>query len=151
LVVRFATHAVHAQRTAATHDVRDMSLHMLGARCRKRFNVCTLSCVHCSSSLFCQQAKAAAMASPYGEPDDNGNYTRWWVQNCPLAHECSTAAWNRTKKCASFVSFEDCLAKLSHHIKHSEKHSSGERTHQDVENQIAEASSLIDCELVDAS
>jgi hypothetical protein len=34
LVVRFATHDVHAQRTAATHNVRDMSLHMFGARCR---------------------------------------------------------------------------------------------------------------------
>jgi hypothetical protein len=26
---------------------------------------------------------------PYAEPDADGNYTRWYVPSCPLAHECS--------------------------------------------------------------
>ena len=73
-------------------------------------------------------------------------------QSCPLAHECSARSWNNTKTCASFVSFEDCLAKLTHYITNSDKHcSGGERTHKDIETQVAEASEQSMCELVDAS
>jgi hypothetical protein len=73
-------------------------------------------------------------------------------QNNTHTLQCFDKTFHRTRKCASFVSFEDCLAKLSHHIRHSEKHSYGtERTHADIETQVAEAAGQIVAEIVDAS
>jgi hypothetical protein len=66
--------------------------------------------------------------------------------------QCFDKTFHRTKKCASFTSEDDCLAKLADHIRHSGKHSeAGDRTHQDIEDQIAEGSQMIVSELVDAS
>jgi hypothetical protein len=66
---------------------------MLGARYRKQLNVCTLSIVHSSSSPFCQQSTVVDMAAamPF-EKNANVYYDRWFVQDCPLAHQCSDLA-----------------------------------------------------------
>jgi hypothetical protein len=45
--------------------------------------------------VFIAQAKAVDMAGGgVFAPvlNDNGFYNRWYVQNCPMAHECSSAA-----------------------------------------------------------
>jgi hypothetical protein len=102
LVVRFATHDVHAQRTAATHNVRDMSLHMLGARCRvfiaQARTFLSKPKLSCPSGASDCRYTPAAMATVFADPDDNGNYTRWYVPSCPLSHECSASSWAKTEK-----------------------------------------------------
>ncbi len=55
------------------------------------------------------------------------------------------------KKCASFVSYEDCLKKLSHHISESGNHQFEGRTHRDIETAIEASKQFIMVEEVDAS
>jgi hypothetical protein len=67
--------------------------------------------------------------------------------------QCFDKTFHRTKKCASFLSFEDCLAKLADHIRNAGKHkwSGTDRTHADIDQQIAEGANSIVAEMVDAS
>ena len=37
-------------------------------------------------------ARDTASSYPHADPDENGMYTRWFIHDCPLKHECSTLA-----------------------------------------------------------
>jgi hypothetical protein len=55
------------------------------------------------------------------------------------------------KRCSTFVSYEDCLKKLSHHIRQSTLHQTEGRSHADILAQIEEAKDHIMTEEVDGS
>jgi hypothetical protein len=64
---------------------------------------------------------------------------------------CFYKAWANQRKCASFISWDNCYAKLIHHITNSTLHQTEGRTYADIEKQCAEGSAAIDVELCDAS
>ena len=49
-------------------------------------------------------------------------YTRWYVPECPCAHECTKASWDRTKHCGSWISEDECRQKLLNHLTRSSNH-----------------------------
>ena len=49
-------------------------------------------------------------------------FTRWYVQSCPLSAECSKSAWDRQKYCESLVSEKATRANLLRHLTGSGLH-----------------------------
>ena len=47
---------------------------------------------------------------------------RWFLPTCPLPLDCTTESWKRTKKRESYVSEEDCKAKVLLHLRWSSLH-----------------------------
>ena len=50
-------------------------------------------------------------------------YTRWYVAECPLAHECTKQSWDRCNKCHSWLGAAECKANLRKHLQRSGHHS----------------------------
>ena len=51
-----------------------------------------------------------------------GTTTRYFIETCPLADECTAASWHRTYNCQSYESEEDCKQKLLRHLRKSCHH-----------------------------
>lgn len=53
-------------------------------------------------------------------------YTKYYVLECPLKDECSSASWDRCRKCVSWESEEHCRKLLFDHLSKSGRHQNRE-------------------------